>query len=103
MGVRSGGETLEQHRRPAECRDRDLRLPHRGGWNAVYVSATASEVTGADLEQGIELYHRRSVERGLREWTADDVRAPAKHRLFRAAASECFVLSPHDERIPVRL
>jgi Pyridoxamine 5'-phosphate oxidase len=74
-----------------------------GGWNAVYVSATASEVTGADLERGIELYHRRSVERGLREWTADDVRAPAKHRLFRAAASEHFVLSAHDERIPVRL
>jgi hypothetical protein len=43
------------------------------------------------------------VERGLDTWTADDVRAPAKHRLFRATASEQFVLSPHDDRIPVRL
>jgi hypothetical protein len=74
-----------------------------GGWNAVYVVATASEVTGADLERGIELYNRGSVGRGLREWTMDDVRAPAKHRLFRATASEHFVLTPHDERIPVRL
>jgi len=74
-----------------------------GGWKSLYVTATASEVTGADLERGIALYDRRSVDRGLREWTADDVRAPAKHRLFRALASEHFVLSPHDERIPVRL
>jgi nitroimidazol reductase NimA-like FMN-containing flavoprotein (pyridoxamine 5'-phosphate oxidase superfamily) len=73
-----------------------------GGWKAVYVSATASEVTGAELERGIELYNRRSVDQGFREWSADDVRAPAKHRLFRATASEHFVLSPHDERIPVR-
>jgi hypothetical protein len=78
--------------------------PHEaGGWNAVYVSAKASEETGADLERGIELFNRRSVDRGLREWTADDVRAPAKHRLVRATASEYFVLSPHDERIPARL
>jgi pyridoxine/pyridoxamine 5'-phosphate oxidase len=74
-----------------------------GGWKAVYISATAGEVTGADLERGIKLYNRRSVDRGLTEWTADDVRAPARRRLFRATASEHFVLSPHDERIPVRL
>ncbi|HYY76234.1 MAG TPA: hypothetical protein VE644_07950 [Gaiellaceae bacterium] len=46
-----------------------------GGWKAVYVSATAGEVTGADVERGIELFNRRSVDRGLREWTAEDVRA----------------------------
>ena len=62
-----------------------------GGWKAVYVSATAGEVTGADVERGIELFNRKSVVRGLREWTAEDVRAPAKHRLSRgdgAAAVE---------------
>ena len=74
-----------------------------GGWKAVYVSATAGEVTDADLERGIERYNQRSVHWGLREWTADEIRAPAKHRLFRATASEQFVLSPQDERIPVRL
>ena len=30
---------------------------------------------GADVERGIELFNRRSVDRGLREWTAEDVRA----------------------------
>jgi Pyridoxamine 5'-phosphate oxidase len=74
-----------------------------GGWNAVYVEATASEVTGAELERGIGLYNRGSVGRGLREWTAADVRAPARRRLFRATASEHFVLTTDDERIPVRL
>jgi dihydrofolate reductase len=62
-----------------------------GGWKAVYISATAGEVTGADVERGIELFNRKSVVRGLREWTAEDVRAPAKHRLSRgdrAAAVE---------------
>jgi nitroimidazol reductase NimA-like FMN-containing flavoprotein (pyridoxamine 5'-phosphate oxidase superfamily) len=73
-----------------------------GGWKAVYLSATAGEVTGANLERGIQLYNRRSVDLGFREWTEDDVRAPAKHRLFRATASEHFVLNDHDERIPVR-
>jgi nitroimidazol reductase NimA-like FMN-containing flavoprotein (pyridoxamine 5'-phosphate oxidase superfamily) len=74
-----------------------------GGWKAVYMTATASEVAGADLERGIELFGRACVDRGLREWTVEDVRAPAKHRLFRAEASEHFVLSPRDERIPVGL
>ena len=48
-------------------------------------------MTGADVERGIELFNRKSVDRGLREWTAEDVRAPAKHRLSRgdeAAAVE---------------
>ncbi len=70
-----------------------------GGWKAVYVSATAGEVTGADVERGIDLFNRKSVDRGLREWTAEDVRAPAKHRLSRgdgAAAVEEL------KRLPVR-
>jgi nitroimidazol reductase NimA-like FMN-containing flavoprotein (pyridoxamine 5'-phosphate oxidase superfamily) len=74
-----------------------------GGWRAVYFSATAGEVAGADLMRGMEVYNRRSVDWGLREWTEDEVRAPAKHRLFCATASEHFVLSPQDERIPVSL
>jgi hypothetical protein len=34
-----------------------------GGWKAVYVSATAGEVTGADVERGIELFNRKSRRR----------------------------------------
>ncbi len=46
-----------------------------GGRKAVQVSATAGGVTGADVERGIELFNRRSVDRSLREWTAEEVRA----------------------------
>jgi nitroimidazol reductase NimA-like FMN-containing flavoprotein (pyridoxamine 5'-phosphate oxidase superfamily) len=74
-----------------------------GGWKSVYISATASEVPAAEVEQGLASYNRKSLECGFREWTPDDVRAPAKHRLFRASASEHFVLSPRDERIAVSL
>jgi nitroimidazol reductase NimA-like FMN-containing flavoprotein (pyridoxamine 5'-phosphate oxidase superfamily) len=34
-----------------------------GGWTAVYISATAGEVTGADVERGIELFNRKSRRR----------------------------------------
>jgi hypothetical protein len=30
------------------------------------------------------------------------VQAPARHRLYRATASEHYVLAPRDERVPVR-
>jgi len=44
-----------------------------------------------DGGRGIELFKRKSVDQGLHEWTAEDVRAPAKRRLSRgdgAAAVE---------------
>lgn len=75
----------------------DSHLP--GGWNALYLSAVAQELT--DVEEGIEIFSGRSVEQGLPVWTADDVTPPARHRLYRATAGEQFVLDPHDERIPV--
>jgi hypothetical protein len=33
----------------------------------------------------------------------EDVRPPARHRLYRATASEDFMLSSGDERIPVSM
>lgn len=74
---------------------------HRtGGWNAVYMSAVAEELD--DVDAGIEIFSRRSVEHGFGPWTRDDVTPPARHRLYRAMAAERFVLDPHDERIAVR-
>jgi nitroimidazol reductase NimA-like FMN-containing flavoprotein (pyridoxamine 5'-phosphate oxidase superfamily) len=70
-----------------------------GGWKAVYLSATAEQLD--DLDEGIAIFSQRSVERGLSAWTPDSVREPSKHRLYRATATEHFVLDPHDERIPV--
>ena len=72
-----------------------------GGWKALYLSATAEQV--ADVDDGIEIFSRHGEAQGLRRWTRDDVLAPARHRLYRATASEVFVLDPHDERIPVSL
>lgn len=74
-----------------------------GGWKAVYMSAVADELDGVDLDEGIEIFTRRSEAQGLRAWTGEDVRPPARHRLYRATASEHFVLDPHDQRLPVSL
>jgi hypothetical protein len=56
-------------------------------------------VPEADLERAIEVFTTRSEAQGLPEWTVEDVRAPAKHRLYRAAATERFVLGDRDERL----
>jgi nitroimidazol reductase NimA-like FMN-containing flavoprotein (pyridoxamine 5'-phosphate oxidase superfamily) len=74
-----------------------------GGWKSVYLSAAAEEVTGGDVDRGIDIFSGRSLAQGLRRWTRDDVRSPAPHRLYRATASEHFVLSPQDRRVPVSL
>ena len=73
---------------------------HRAGdWNALYMSAVAEEL--AYVGDGIEVFSHRSEAQGMRRWTRDDVLAPARHRLYRAIASEHFVLDPHDRRLPV--
>jgi nitroimidazol reductase NimA-like FMN-containing flavoprotein (pyridoxamine 5'-phosphate oxidase superfamily) len=72
-----------------------------GGWKAVYMSAVAEELI--DVDEVIEIFSRRSEAQGLRAWTGADVRPPARHRLYRATASEHFVLNERDERLPVRI
>jgi nitroimidazol reductase NimA-like FMN-containing flavoprotein (pyridoxamine 5'-phosphate oxidase superfamily) len=72
-----------------------------GDAQAVYVAAVAEELSGAELERAVAVYAARSAEQGLREWTAADVSAPARHRLYRASARESFVLGPGDERLPL--
>jgi nitroimidazol reductase NimA-like FMN-containing flavoprotein (pyridoxamine 5'-phosphate oxidase superfamily) len=74
-----------------------------GGWNAVYMSATAQELSGDDVDAGIEIFTRLSEAQGLPPWAKDDVLPPARHRLYRATAHEQFVLDPHDQRLPVVL
>ena len=72
-----------------------------GGWKALYMSAVAEQLT--DVDEGIEVFSRRSAEQGLPLWTRDDVLSPARHRLYRATVSEHFVLDSHDQRLPVTL
>jgi nitroimidazol reductase NimA-like FMN-containing flavoprotein (pyridoxamine 5'-phosphate oxidase superfamily) len=64
---------------------------HPGGWHAVYMSAVAEELVGVDVDEGIEIFSRTSEAQELRAWTREDVRPPARHRLYRATASEHFV------------
>jgi hypothetical protein len=77
-----------------------------GAGQAVYVSATAEELGGADLDRGIEIFSRESVAGGLSEWGLEEVRPPAAYRLYRATASAHWVLDPDgspDRRVPVDL
>ena len=78
----------------------DSRVP--GTATSVYMAAAAEEVTGADVERGMGVFNARSVAQGLPEWTLDDVRPPARHRLFRATVAEHWVLGPGDERMPAQ-
>jgi nitroimidazol reductase NimA-like FMN-containing flavoprotein (pyridoxamine 5'-phosphate oxidase superfamily) len=86
--------------------DSQAQLGHA---QAVYISARAEEVAGGDVAAGVQAFSRGSERWGGREWTLEHVRAPAVHRLYRAAASEYSVLDsvghprPGDRREPVDL
>jgi uncharacterized protein YhbP (UPF0306 family) len=75
-----------------------------GTGQGVYMSAVAEQLTGDDLDRGIEIYSRTSLGHGGHEWKPADVLAPAIYRLYRATASEHWVLDPAghpDHRTPV--
>jgi hypothetical protein len=80
----------------------DSRAP-AGSGQGVYMSAIAEEVADAELTGGIGIFSRRSELQGIPTWTRADVQPPARHRLYRARASEHFVLDTGDRRIPVSL
>ena len=63
-----------------------------GTAEAVYVSGRAEELTGNELERGIELFDRTSQEDISRAWELSDVQPPSLFRLYRATAAEHFVL-----------
>ena len=75
-----------------------------GGAQPVYLSAVAEEVPDAELDEGLAVFAQGSEAQGLRVWTREDVTSPARHRLYRALASEHFILrDDRDERVPVTL
>lgn len=78
----------------------DSRVP-AGSGQGVYMSAVAAELSDGDLVPGIDLFSRRSQAHGVGPWGREDVLPPARHRLYRAIASEHFVLGRGDERTPV--
>ena len=83
----------------------DSQVPIGTG-QGLYMQAVAEQVEGADLEQGIEVFSRRSLEHGGVAWTPDDVRGAAPIRLYRATAAEHSMLAKDgrpDHRIVVDL
>jgi uncharacterized protein YhbP (UPF0306 family) len=80
-----------------------------GKAQAVYMSAAAAELTGSDLEPGLVTYNGRfpdPARHGLQDTKLEEVRPPGLYRLYRAVASEHWMLDPHasaDHRIPVTL
>jgi hypothetical protein len=70
---------------------------------AVYMSAVAELVPAVDLDRCIDVFSRSSQDRGGSPWSRVDVGPATRLRLYRATASEHWVLDSHDRRIPVPL
>lgn len=70
-----------------------------GGSEALYMSAVAEEL--AEVDDAIAIFSRRSEAQGLPAWTRENLIPPARHRMYRATASEHFVLDGLDRRLPV--
>jgi nitroimidazol reductase NimA-like FMN-containing flavoprotein (pyridoxamine 5'-phosphate oxidase superfamily) len=65
-----------------------------GEARAVYMTATAERT------DDIAVFAAESARQDIKPWTIADVTGAARHRLYRATATEHYVLSPSDERIP---
>jgi uncharacterized protein YhbP (UPF0306 family) len=65
-----------------------------GGAQAVYMKGVAKELTGTELEQGLEVFDRVSRKDVGRAFGQDDVQGSALFRLYRATVSEHWVLIP---------
>jgi hypothetical protein len=70
---------------------------------AVYMSADAGLVPLGELERCVDVFSRACQARGGAPWSVDDLGAGSRRRLFRASASEHWILDDHDRRIPVPL
>jgi pyridoxine/pyridoxamine 5'-phosphate oxidase len=65
-----------------------------GGAQAVYMKGVAEELTGAQLERGIEIFDRVSRQDHGRAYALDEVQGAAPIRLYRATVAEHWVLIP---------
>ena len=78
-----------------------------GSARAVYMSAQAEELSGADLERDVAFFDTATQTQGLaRRWALEDMIAPAPYRLYRATVSQHWVLDPDsspDDRAEVTL
>lgn len=73
-----------------------------GTGQAVYMTGTATQLTGDDLEPGMAVFSRVSAAQGLSGWNIARVTGDARLRLYRATVTEHHILDP-DSPIEVRL
>jgi uncharacterized protein YhbP (UPF0306 family) len=74
-----------------------------GTGQGLYMAAVVDRPSGAERERGMDVFSRRSQAQGAGAWTLADVEGDARLRLYRATASEHFVLDARDRRVPVSL
>lgn len=80
----------------------DSTVPINTG-QGVYVGGVAQELPAHETAQGLEIFSQRSLGHGGEALTDEDVRPPARHRLFQATAEAVYVLDEHDHRVEVHL
>jgi hypothetical protein len=80
----------------------DSTVPVNTG-QGVYFSGVAHELPAHETAEGLEIFSRRLASHGETEWTEEDVRPPAHHRLYQATAEAAYVLDEHDHRVEVSL
>jgi nitroimidazol reductase NimA-like FMN-containing flavoprotein (pyridoxamine 5'-phosphate oxidase superfamily) len=78
-----------------------------GSARAVYMSARAQELSGAELERDTAFFDAATRAQGLtRRWAVEDMVDPAPYRLYSATVSQHWVLDPDsspDDRAEVTL
>jgi hypothetical protein len=74
--------------------------PYHG--RALYAAGSAGELHGADLDRGLRVYPG-TADRGATALTRDDVTGSSPYRLYRATATDLWVLCPREPRQPCRL
>jgi hypothetical protein len=75
-------------------------LPYHG--RALYAAGVAGELAGDDLARGLQVYPG-STDRGAAALAWDDVTGSSPYRLYRATASDVWVLCPREPRQPCPL
>jgi nitroimidazol reductase NimA-like FMN-containing flavoprotein (pyridoxamine 5'-phosphate oxidase superfamily) len=70
---------------------------------AVYLAARAEQVPPAEVERCLRIFSTALLEQGLAAWARTTVEPPARLRLYHAVATEHFVLSPDEDRVPVEM
>ena len=72
-----------------------------GSASAVYVDAVAALVADIDIAEPLAAFNATTRAAGLRPWAESAVTGDAPHRLYRATATQVWVLDDQENRTPV--